>query len=127
MFFQIFKLLIDFLSSFQENSESKKPCTDPAHIYVRPRAEMNFVCPHIALDTAASKYRLHRYYLYENIHLVSKRGFDTCTVDLPKSLFMNCDKSERIYHIRYELMMFSIVMWNGWQFFPNNTYYFISK
>lgn len=110
---------------FKKNQTPRRPCTEPAHLYVEPRAELYFICPHIVLDMAPSKDRLTRDTLYENIHLVSKTGYETCTVDLPNSLLVKCDKSERINQLKYEILIFNIVTWNDWQFLPNRTYYFI--
>ena len=88
---------------------------------------MFFLCPHVILKVAQSTSRLDSNKVYENIHMVTRAGFDSCTVDLPNSLLLKCDRGLRASRIKFEQVTFNIFNFNGWSFMPGNTYYFISK
>jgi len=113
---------------FEANNpkEQKKLCRGPAHIYVDYGSEFYFICPNSMLDVAKSESRLNKYDLFENIHMVNEKGFNECRIDRRDSLLLKCDQSMKIRSLKFELIMFHRMNWNGWSFKPNNTYYFIN-
>ena len=79
------------------------------------------------MDVAKASSRLKKYLLFENIHMVNEDGFNKCRIDRSDSLLFKCDQSLKVNSLKFELVMFHSMNWNGWSFKENSTYYFISK
>ena len=129
--------LANDLDPFLFYSFNEKTCGDDgyAHWYVNSLAILSMVCPSAALPPKYLRRDnpIHRQYLFENLYLVSKEEFDTCTFDRkkhPKSRnIMYCDQATNGNYLKYFTLHFKPMSSSsgGLPFPVNNTYYFIGK
>ena len=100
-------------------------------INVRQHSKLNIVCPNPAnvLDKQAASIPQEK--MYENMWIVDKHGYDTCTVNTSVSSFLanktllTCDSPLQLKY--YPMVFRSYSVLGGIEFVPGTKYYFIGK
>ena len=112
--------LIQFLRNrFKEN----------ATLNVLSLSKILLVCPNPATVPILQHDNVPKESLYENIWMVDKEGYETCTVDTSRKhnrLLKVCDKPLELTYLEIVLQLFSATL-NGLEFIPGREYYFISE
>ena len=103
-----------------------------AHIYIDMWDEIFFSCPNPVQKDWVSSVLTYHDFLYENMWVVSKKEFDSCTLDLSSSYtreMLRCDSGKDYTFCKYRKMRVRPIAdgTNVIEFHPRNTYYLIGE
>ena len=108
-----------------------KPPNSAYEFFVKPFGKLYFVCPNIALWNDMSSTGPQLSMMYENLVLVDKTGYDTCTVNktgdpLLNRVILKCDGDASKLKYMQETFSRHRADQDRMKYYPGKTYYFIS-
>ena len=102
---------------------------DSTTLNVVSLSKILLVCPNPATVPVLQHNNIPKESLFENIWMVDKKGYETCTADTSRSgtrLLKTCDKPLDLKYLQIVFQFYSATP-SGLEFVPGKEYYFISK
>ena len=87
------------------------------------------VCPNTVLVPADIKKPLHVDDMFENVWIVDKEGYDSCTVNITNpnhKHWLDCNTTTKLRHRNIVFVSWGPVD-QGYEFYPQKEYYIIGK
>ena len=110
-------------------SSTSSPSTSMLKLNVLPKSQLNIICPNTVLNPIKMNQSPGKDHLYDNLWVVDKKSFDSCSVNTSikaNRLLLKCDTPLKFKH--YPLVFFEISPSVQFMEFPKGKdYYFMCE